>query len=179
MKRIAALLLLVAACASAPAPTPQPAPPPAPRSDIAAKTAKMQRIDGFLPLFWDADAGKLYVQIARFGEEMITVASLPGGVGSSALGLARNEIGETPIVRFDRVGPKVLLVEPNVRYRALSRDETERRAVEDSFAKSVLWAFKVEASDGDVVLVDATDFFLSDQHGVAKRLRDAKQGSYS
>jgi hypothetical protein len=177
MKPIAALLLLVAACASAP--TSPPLPPPAPRNDIAAKTAKMQKIDGFLPLFWDAEGGKLYLQIARFGEEMIHVTSLPGGVGSNPIGLDRNEMGDTRLVRFDRVGPKVLLVETNVRYRALSSDASERRAVEDSFAKSVLWAFKVEASDGDAVLVDATDFFLSDQHGVAQRLRDAKQGNYA
>src|SRR5437879_9487949 len=80
MKRMAALLLLFSACASAPLPPP---PPAVPRSDIAAKTAKMQKIDGFLPLFWDADTGKLYMRIARPGEEMINVTSLPGGVGSN------------------------------------------------------------------------------------------------
>src|SRR5437763_3004328 len=180
MRPIAALLLLLSACASAPvAPPPPPPAPPAPRSDIAAKTAKMQKIDGFLPLFWDADSGKLYMRIARLGEEMIDVTSLPGGVGSNPIGLDRNEMGRTRIVRFDRVGPKILLVKPNQRFRALSGDETERRAVADSFATSVLWAFKVEASEDDAVLVDATDYFLSDQHGVAQRLRDARQGNYA
>src|SRR5204862_3653924 len=116
---------------------------------------------------------------ARLGEEMINVTSLPGGVGSNPIGLDRNEMGRTRIVRFDRVGPKILLVEPNQRFRALSDDETERRAVADSFATSVLWAFKVETSEGDAVLVDATDYFLSDQHGVAQRLRDARQGGYA
>jgi Met-zincin/Domain of unknown function (DUF5117) len=183
MRSIAALLLLLSACASTPVPQPPPPPaapaPPAPRSDIASKTAKMQKIDGFLPLFWDADAGKLYMRIARPGEEMINVTSLPGGVGSNPIGLDRNEMGRTRIVRFERVGPKVLLVEPNQRFRALSGDETERRAVADSFATSVLWAFKVEASEDDAVLVDATDYFLSDQHGVAQRLRDTRQGNYA
>src|SRR6266568_804173 len=108
MKRTAALLLLFAACASAPPPPPpaQPAPPPAPRSDIAAKTAKMRRIDGYLPLFWDAEAGKLYMQLARLGEEMIAVTSLPSGVGSTPIGLDRNEMGRSHIVRFDRIGPR-------------------------------------------------------------------------
>jgi len=139
----------------------------------------MQKIDGYLPLFWDAEGGKLYLQISRLGQEMIHVTSLPGGVGSNPIGLDRNETGDSRIVRFDRIGPKVLLVELNTRYRALSGDESERRAVEDSFAKSVLWSFKVESSDADGVLVDATDYFLSDQHGVAQRLRDAKQGNYA
>src|SRR5436305_1996935 len=192
MKKLAALLLILAACASGRTPSAStaagrgaqraptaPAPPPAPADAIAAKTAKMQKLDGYLPLFWDADSGKLYLEIARIGEEMIDVTSLPGGVGSNPIGLDRNEMGDSRIVRFDRIGPKVLLVEPNQRFRALSNDESERRAVADSFATSVLWSFKVETSEGNAVLVDATDFFLSDQHRVAQRLRDAKQGGYT
>jgi hypothetical protein len=50
--------------------------------------------------------------------------------------------------------------------------------VAQSFAESVLWGFKVEAEDGKKVLVDATDFFLQDAHGIAERLQEAKQGSY-
>ena len=37
---------------------------------------------------------------------------------------------------------------------------------------------KLKPRDGDKVLVDATDFFLHDAHGVAERLQEAKQGSY-
>src|SRR5947199_602998 len=182
MKKLAFLLLIAAACASnpsVPAPVPVPAPAPEKRNDIAAKTAKMQKLDGYLPLFWDADGGKLYLEIARLGEEMIAVTSLPGGVGSNPIGLDRNEMGDSRIVRFDRIRPKDLLVEPKQRFRALSNEEGERRAVADSFATSVLWSFKVQTSEGSTVLVDATDFFLSDQHRVAQRLRDAKQGGYT
>src|SRR5262249_23903247 len=73
---------------------------------------------------------------------------------------------------------KVLMIESNYRYRALSPDAAERRAVEESFAQSVLWGFKVEATEGDRVLVDATAFFLRDAHGVIDRLRQARQGQY-
>jgi hypothetical protein len=38
--------------------------------------------------------------------------------------------------------------------------------------------FKVEAVDGDAVLVDVTDFFLSDAHQAAERLTEGKQGRY-
>jgi hypothetical protein len=70
------------------------------------------------------------------------------------------------------------MTQPNYRYRALSNDEAERRAVADSFARSVLWGFKVEASEGERVLVDATAFFLRDAHGVVERLRGSRQGNY-
>jgi hypothetical protein len=147
--------------------------------DIATATAKLQKIDGYLPLFWDADNGKLMMEISRFGEEMIYQTSLPGGVGSNPIGLDRNQLGATHIVRFERVGPRVLMIEPNYRFRALTNDRAEQRAVADSFAQSILAGFKVEASSGSSVLVDATDLFLSDIHGVARALRDTQQGNYS
>jgi hypothetical protein len=133
----------------------------------------------FLPLKWDEANGKLMMTIPRLGEEMIYVASLPGGVGSNPIGLDRNGINDTKIVRFDRIGPRVLMVVPNYRFRALSNDANERRAVQDSFATSVLWSFKVESSDANGVVVDGTDFFLSDQNNVAARLRANQQGGYS
>src|SRR5262249_22578978 len=133
----------------------------------------------FLPLKWDDANGKLMMTIPRLGEEMIYVASLPGGVGSNPIGLDRNSINQTLIVRFDRVGPRMLMTVPNYRYRALSNNPNERKAVEDSFATSVLWSFKVESSDAGGVVIDATDFFLSDQNGVANRLRASQQGSYT
>ena len=174
--RILPLILLLTACASAPSPAP---PAKVPGSAWNDKTAKLQKFDGLFPLYWDADNGKLLMQINRLGEEFLYQVSLPAGVGSNPIGLDRGELGTTHIVRFDRIGPKVLMIEPNYRYRALSSDVNERRAVEDSFARSVLWGFKVEATDGEAVLVDATDFFVNDEHGVADRLRASQQGSYS
>jgi hypothetical protein len=196
LKRFVPILLLAAGCATQsvpPTPAPQtsgtqagastsntPASTPAPADNtIASRVAKLSRIDGFIPLYWDGDNGKLLMEISRFGEELIWHVSLPGGVGSNDIGLDRAEMGPTHLVRFERIGPRVLMVEPNYHYRALSADPLERRAVEDSFAQSVLAGFKVEASEGNRVLVDATDFFLSDAHGVITRMRDLKQGSYS
>jgi hypothetical protein len=145
---------------------------------MAGKTAGMQKIDGYFPLYWDAANGKLWMEISRFNREFLYQISLPAGVGSNPIGLDRGQLGETHIVVFERVGPKILMIEPNYSYRALSDNEAERRAVADSFARSVLWGFKVEASEGDRVLVDASAFFLRDAHGVIDRLRQARQGSY-
>jgi Domain of unknown function (DUF5117) len=145
---------------------------------IAARTSGLQEMDGFVPVYWDAANGKMLIEISRFNTEFLYQVSLPTGVGSNPLGLDRGQLGGSHVVRFERIGPKVLMIESNYRYRAISPDAAERRAVEESFAQSVLWGFKVEASEGDRVLVDATAFFLRDAHGVIDRLRQARQGQY-
>jgi hypothetical protein len=151
---------------------------PAPKS-FAQLTRGLQKLDGYFPLYYDAEQGKLLLEIPRFDTEFLYQVSLPTGVGSNPLGLDRGQLGDTHVVRFERAGPKVLLVESNYRFRAITTDAAERRAVEESFARSVLWGFKVEASEGPRVLVDATAFFLRDAHGVADRLRESNQGKYS
>ena len=142
------------------------------------KVEKLQRIDGFMPLYWDSKNGKMFLEIARFNREFLYQISLPAGVGSNPIGLDRGQLGRTFVVYFERVGQKILLIQPNYRYRALTADEAERKAVADSFARSVIFGFKIEAEKGDTVLVDATAFLMRDAHGVADRLRQAKQGSY-
>ncbi|HEX6042467.1 zinc-dependent metalloprotease [Longimicrobium sp.] len=138
----------------------------------------MEKRDGFLPIYWEASTGKLWMEIPRPGQELIYVVSLPAGVGSNDIGLDRGQLGGERIVRFDRVGPRVLMVQPNQGYRATTDNPAERRAVEESFAQSVLWGFTVAAADGDRVLVDATDFVLRDAHGVIPALRRGRQGDY-
>ncbi|HMV48810.1 MAG TPA: zinc-dependent metalloprotease, partial [Blastocatellia bacterium] len=169
MKRLIFPLLLLLCALSAVAQTPP---------TIASKTANLQKIDGYVPLYWDAAQGKMWMEISRFNTELLYQLSLPAGVGSNPIGLDRGQLGGTFVVYFERVGPKVLMIQPNYRYRALSNDEAERRAVADSFAKSVIWGFKVEAAEGGKVLVDATALFLRDAHGVAERMRGARQGNF-
>ncbi len=145
---------------------------------IAAKTANLQKLDGYVPLYWDVATGKMLMEISRFNKELLYQVSLPTGVGSNPLGLDRGELGGTRIVYFERIGQKVLMIQPNYRYRAITSDAAERRAVEESFARSVIWGFKVEASEGDTLLVDATQLFMRDAHGVLDALRNARQGNY-
>src|SRR5262245_61564423 len=145
---------------------------------ISSKTKDTQKIDGYFPLYWDAANGKLYLEISRFNKEFLYQISLPTGVGSNPIGLDRGQLGGTHVVYFERIGQKILMIEPNYDFRAITDNAAERRAVEDSFGRSVLWGFKVEAMDGDRILVDATSFFLRDAHGVTERLRGARQGNY-
>ncbi|BCS31247.1 hypothetical protein TBR22_A04470 [Luteitalea sp. TBR-22] len=145
---------------------------------LAERTKAWTRMDGFVPMYWDEASGRLYLEISRFDQEFLYQVSLPAGLGSNPVGLDRGQLGPTSVVTFQRVGPKVLLTQANYRFRALTEDAAERQAVADSFARSVLWGFKVEAQEGGRVLVDATDFVLRDAHGVSDRLRGSGQGAY-
>jgi hypothetical protein len=145
---------------------------------IAEKATGMEKLAGYYNLYWDAKQGKLWLEIDKWGKEFLYQTSLPAGIGSNDLGQDRGQLGETRIVRFDRVGSKILLIQENLDYRAVTRDVDELRAVRDSFAESALWGFTVGAETDGTVLVDATDFFVRDAHGIPATLRRLKQGSY-
>src|SRR5437762_8455084 len=112
---------------------------------IAEKTKDAQKLPGYFPLYWDAKQGKLWLEIDKWSAEFLYQSSLPAGIGSNDIGLDRGQLGGTHVVRFERSGPKVLLVESNLNYRAVSDNADEQRAVRDSFAESVLWGFTVAA----------------------------------
>lgn len=181
------LLLLLVLLAFAPAAVSQkkkaadtpPAPAAPPASPIETKTAGMKKFPGFLEYYYDEKQDRAYLVIDQFDKELLYVESLTAGIGSNDIGLDRNQLGGERVVKFDRRGPKVLLTEINLRYRAISENAMERKAVEDAFAKSVLCGFTVVAEEGGKVLVDATDFLIQDAHDVIGRLRSSQQGNYS
>ena len=144
---------------------------------IAARTAGLECQSGFVPLCWDAKEGALLLEVSRFGEEFLYVTSLASGVGANDLGLDRGST-RSALVRFERVGPRVLLVERSLEYRAETDDAALARGVEQQFARSVLGGFAVEAEEGGRVLIDATLFFLDDQLDLRARLKQARQGTF-
>lgn len=146
---------------------------------IEEKTKDFKKIPGYIPMYSDENTGKVYLELTRFDTEFLYVMSLPAGLGSNDIGLDRGLLGGGRVVKWNRVGRKVLLIQPNFDYRAMSADQAERRAVEQSFAQSTLWGFTVEAESNGVVLVDATDFLIRDAMQVANRLRRGQQGSYT
>ena len=158
-------------------------------ASLAEKTKSMQHWPGLLSLDWDAKAGKLYLEVPMTGnaeqtrsEDLIYTNSTPWSMGSSQLGgfgMDRGQIAPGEIVHFERTGPKLLLVEPNLRFRSSSSDAAEEASVAESFPVSVLAGFTIDAENPDgTVLVDATQFFLTDVHHVAEGLAEAKQGNY-
>jgi hypothetical protein len=148
-------------------------------SKIADKTKNMKRFDGYFTFWWDATNGKIWLLVDKFDKEFLYVNSLPAGLGSNDIGLDRGLIGGTRIVAFNKVGKKLLLVQPNYSYRATSNDKNEQRAVKESFAQSTLAGFVVDEDEGDKVLVDATSFFVRDAQNVADRIRLMRQGTYT
>src|SRR5215468_2657004 len=145
---------------------------------ISEKVAGMEKFAGYFPLYWDSRAGKLWVEIDKWNSEFLYVESLPAGIGSNDIGLDRGQLGQAHIVRFERIGPKVLLIASNQGYRADSENADERRAVKDAFAESTLWGFEVGAEEGNRALVDATNFYLRDVHGVPGTLQRGQQGQF-
>jgi len=145
---------------------------------ITERVAGMEKFPGYFTFYWDARAGKLWLEIDKWNTEFLYVESLPAGIGSNDIGLDRGQLGNSFIVRFDRTGPKVLLVAPNFDFRALTNNPDERLAVKDAFAESTLWGFDVAAEEGGRVLVDATTFYLRDVHQVTNTLQRGQQGTY-
>ena len=145
---------------------------------IAEKVAPMEKFPGYFPFYWDAKAGKIWLEIDKWNSEFLYVESLPAGIGSNDIGLDRGQLGQNHIVRFERTGPRVLLIASNYAFRANSNDVDELRAVRDAFAESTLWGFEVSAEEGNRALVDATAFYLRDAHGIPGTLQRAQQGNF-
>ena len=138
-----------------------------------------QSFEGFIDTWWDEETGRMLVRVEEFDVPFIYQTSLPRGVGSNDLGIDRGQLGSTKIVRFMRSGPKILLVEDNLQYRARSDNAAERQAITESFARSVIWGFTDIDTDATSTIIDATEFFVRDSHALGARLAAAGEGSFS
>jgi len=152
---------------------------PAALPSIAVKTAGMQKFDGYFPFYWDARQGKIWLQIDKWGAEFLYLETLANGMGQNDVGLDRGQRGESRVVTFQRIGPRVLLIQSNYDFRATTDNAYERRSVAESFPLSALWGFEVAAEEGNSALVDATSFFMHDAHDVIGRLRGSQQGNFT
>ena len=141
--------------------------------------SSFQHYPGYLDFYWEEDKGKIYFEVSELDTEILYTTGLSAGVGSNDIGLDRGQLGGEHVVYFDKRGDKILLVEKNLSYRADSDNEAEKQSVEEAFAKSVLWGFKILDTEDGKYLVDATDFLLRDAHKVKQRLSRTDQGSYS
>ncbi len=140
-------------------------------TSIDERVNGLKKIDGFFPLYWDEAAGRLWLEIPKLDMEVLYSTGLSTGLGSNDIGLDRGILTGSRIVKFERVGPRVLMVQPNYQYRALTSSAAEARTVRDAFARSVLWGFPIAAATGDRLLVDFTDFLVRDWNEMAGRLR--------
>jgi len=137
------------------------------------------KYNGYFTFYYNVNEDKVYLEVDKLNTEFLYVRSLSEGIGSNDIGLDRGQLGDGVVVKFRKAGNKLLLIQPNQRYRALSNNADERKSIKEAFAKSVLHGFVIKEKKGNKYLVDASDFFMRDAHGVANRLEQNKQGSYS
>ena len=144
------------------------------KSDKALKNYK-----GYFNFSYDESQDKILLDVKDLDKEFLYVSSLSSGIGSNDIGLDRGQLGGERVVKFIKTGNKLLLVQPNQDYRALTDNALERASIEQAFAKSVLFGFPIKEENKGVYTIDLTPFLMQDTHGVANRLRGSREGSYS
>ena len=147
-------------------------------SSIEERMNGMKKFPGYFNFYWDDVNGRIYLEIDKWDTEFLYSTSLPAGLGSNDIGLDRGRSSGGIIVSFNRVGKKIFMVQPNYEFRAITDNVQEKKAVEQSFARSTIWGFTAIAETGTRTLVDATAFFLRDAVGAAQQLRRMQQGNF-
>ncbi|MCL4642373.1 MAG: zinc-dependent metalloprotease [Olivibacter sp.] len=122
---------------------------------------------GYFNFYYDEKNDKIYLEIDKLGTEFLYYTSLTDGVGSG--GPERGQ-ATAVIAKFIQVGQKILLVEPNYAYRAITDNKDEQKAVENAFAQSVIWSFKVLAVGQGKVLIDLSPFLVRDSQKIASSI---------
>ena len=148
------------------------------QSSVADFTQGMTQQTGFFDFYYQIETDKVFLKIDKLNQPFLFQSSMPQGIGSNDIGLDRGQLGETRLVKFERFGNKVLLKQLNTQYRASSTNIAEQASIDEAFADSVIAGFLVVATDGDVVVIDYTEFLLSDIHQISQSLTATKQGTY-
>ena len=148
-------------------------------AQFSDKKKDFVKYEGLYNFYYDASQDKIYLEVNDLNKEFLYVYSLSSGIGSNDIGLDRGQLGNEQVVFFKKAGNKLLLIQPNLKYRAITDNVLERKSVEQAFAKSVLFGFPIEEEKSGVYIIDITDFLMQDAHGVSESLKRAQQGSYS
>jgi hypothetical protein len=159
--------------------TPPPRQTPGIGADIAAATARLEKRDGFVPIYLDAEQGRILLELPQDSLRVLAFFTLATGLGSNPIGLDRGADGSSQVAWFERSGSRVLVVFENWSYRSSSGDPAHARTVAESFPPSTVAALPLVAVEGGRLLVDATDFLVRDWMGVAPTLKGGRQGDYA
>ena len=145
---------------------------------FSEKSKDYEKYEGFFDFYYNPDQDKVFLRVDALEKEFLYVYSLSSGVGSNDIGLDRGQLGREQVVYFQKAGNKLLLIQPNLEYRALTSNPLEKKSVEQAFAKSVLYGFPIVETQGDAHIIDLSGFLLQDAHGVSDRLKQTGQGTY-
>ncbi len=146
---------------------------------VVSELGSFEHLPGFFDLYWDVSEGRLIIEVDELEEQFMYQSSMARGVGSNDIGLDRGQLGSTRVVRFQRSGPKLLLIEDNLDYRAASDNPDEQAAVDESFATAVIWGFEIIGERDGAMYIDATDFLIRDSHSVSARLARMEEGDFT
>jgi hypothetical protein len=149
----------------------------APAARISERVTGLQRTDGFVPFYWDAARGRVLIEIPAFDADVLYYVSAASGGGSVEMSFDRG-IMRSSVIHFQRSGPRVLVTELNLDYRAPGAHAALVENVRDSFPSSVIAALPIEADENGRVLADATSLFMRDAGNVVGGLRRANQGAF-
>lgn len=138
----------------------------------------LQKFEGFFDFHYSEENGEIYLEVDKLDSEFLYVHALRTGLGSNDIGLDRGQLGGGEVVKFVKSGNKILLMQPNLRYRANSENVLEKKSIEEAFARSVLFGFPIKDTIGNAFVIDFTPFLMQDTHGVAEQLKSGKNGTY-
>lgn len=142
------------------------------------KKDKLQTFNGYFNFYYAEDEGAIFLEVDKLDQEFLYVRSIRTGLGSNDIGLDRGQLGDQAVVKFIKSGNKILLLQPNLQYRATSDNELEKKSITEAFAQSVLFGFPIKETKNNTYIIDFTPFLMRDAHGVASRLKQQKEGTY-
>ena len=145
-------------------------------SQTNEKTNKL--FTGFFNFTYQENSDKIFLEVDKINKDFLYISSLTTGLGSNDIGLDRGQLGEERIVKFKKYGNKLLLIQPNNDFVAISNNLAEKNSVEQAFARSVIFGFEIIEKKAKSYVIDFTPFLLQDTHGVIKRLKSLDQGAY-
>lgn len=148
-------------------------------AQFLAQEKEIDKFEGFFDFHYQQSTGKVWLVVEDLEREFLYVNALSQGLGSNDIGLDRGQLGNGVVVKFIRSGGKLLMVQPNQSFRAVTDNEKEKQSIEEAFAKSVLYGFEIQETVGSSFLIEITDFLVRDAHGVTQRLKSMGQGAYN
>ena len=147
-------------------------------SQFLEKKENLKNYEGFFDFHYNEKEDEIYLEVDSLETEFLYTHFLTTGVGSNDIGLDRGQLGGEAVVKFQKAGNKLLLVQPNQAYRAITDNQAEKQSVSEAFAKSVIFGFEIKEENEGKYIIDFTPFLMQDTHGVAERLKKGEYGTY-
>ena len=138
----------------------------------------LKKYEGYFNFHYNEKEDEIYLEVDTLNEEFLYTHFLTTGVGSNDIGLDRGQLGGTAVVKFEKAGNKLLLVQPNQDYRAITDNKAEKQSVAEAFTKSVIFGFEIKEEKEGKYIIDLTPFLMQDAHGVAEKLKKGEYGTY-